>query len=78
MVQLYNEKSGKLIGNISEQQLQFLIDQLEEESVEDKDYAITSLTLDYFEEIGAEAELLSILREELGTLDEITILWKQG
>jgi len=76
MVQLYNEKSGKLIGNISEQQLQFLIDQLEEESVEDKDYAITSLTLDYFEEIGGDAELLSMLRKELGTLDEITILWK--
>jgi hypothetical protein len=76
MTQMYNEKNGTLIGNITAQQLQFLVDQLEEESLEDKDYAITSMTLDYFEEMGADPELLSMLRNALGAQDEIVIVWK--
>ncbi len=76
MTQIFNETSGTLIGEINEKQLQFLIDQLEEESLEDRDYAITSMTLDYFEELGADAALLSMLRGALGNQDEITILWK--
>jgi len=77
MIQLLNKKSGVLIGEISEAQLQFLEDQLEEESTEDQDYAITSMTLEYFRSLGADAGLLKLLSEALGSQDELVILWQR-
>ena len=56
MIQLRDKESGTLIGSISESQLQFLIDQLEEESETDQDYFINPPTLDMFEKRGADAE----------------------
>ena len=78
MIQLFNKRSGEPIGPLNETQLQFLVDQLEEESLEDTDYAITSMTLDYFNEIGGDAELVKMLRTALGTKDEIVIVWMDG
>ncbi len=75
MIQLYNKRTGESIGAITEAQLQFLIDQLEEETSVDQDYAITPMTLDYFVAAGADPTLVEMLRQALGTKDEITILW---
>jgi hypothetical protein len=77
MIQLFNKRSGEPIGPINQAQLQFLVDQLEEESMEDQDYAITSMTLDYFEEIGGDAALIKMLRAALGANDELTIIWME-
>jgi len=77
MVNLYDQKTGALLGSLTEQQLQFLIDQLEEESLEDKDYAITAMTLNYFESQGADPGLLSMLRQALGTKDEVIVRWSR-
>jgi hypothetical protein len=77
MIQLFNKRSGEPIGPINQTQLQFLVDQLEEESMEDQDYAITSMTLDYFEEIGGDAALIKMLRAALGANDELTIIWME-
>jgi len=77
MTQLFNKRSGEPIGPINQTQLQFLIDQLEEESMEDQDYAITSMTLDYFQEIGGDPELIKMLRSALGANDEIVIIWME-
>jgi len=76
MIQLYNKASGELIGEINEIQLKFLVDQLEEESIEDRDYAITPMILDYFDAQGAEPGLLAMLRGALGTVDEVSIMWQ--
>lgn len=75
MVKLYDKETGAALGAISEEQLQFLINQLEEESVRDQDYYINSATLDRFQESGADASLLEILRQALGTRDEMEIRW---
>jgi hypothetical protein len=75
MIQLFNKRSGEPIGPLNDSQLQFLVDQLEEESLEDQDYAITGMTLDYFAEIGGDAQLIKMLRTALGTNDEIVIVW---
>jgi hypothetical protein len=75
MIQLFNKRSGEPIGPLNDSQLQFLVDQLEEESLEDQDYAITGMTLDYFAEIGGDAQLIKMLRTALGTNDEIIIVW---
>jgi hypothetical protein len=77
MIQLFNKRSGEPIGPINQAQRQFLVDQLEEESLEDQDYAITGMTLDYFTEIGGDAELIKMLRAALGTKDEIMIVWME-
>ncbi len=75
MYNLYNNESGELIGLITEAQLNFIKDQLEEESQEDQDYAIEAMTLAYFEEQGIDAPLLELLRKALGDKEQIIIRW---
>jgi len=77
MIQLRDKETGAFVGTITEAQLQFLMDQLEEESTEDKDYYINQATLDLFEERGADADLLALLRQALGTREDIEIEWSQ-
>jgi hypothetical protein len=55
--------------------LQFLIDQLEEESADDTDDYIDHATLDLFEEMGAEADVLALLRQALGPREGMDIVW---
>jgi hypothetical protein len=78
MIYLSEKGTNKPLGTISEAQLQFLIDQLEEEWAEDNDYAISSMLLDLFEGEGADAELVSLLRNALGDRDEVNIVWKKS
>ena len=78
MIQLHEKETGVDVGTITEAQLQFLIDQLEEESADDTDYYIDHATLDLFEEVGADAELLALLRQVLGTRDGIEIVWSRA
>ena len=75
MYKLYNNDTGELVGNISEGQLQFLKDQMEEESLEDQDYEIETMTLAYFQELGIDTELLGILQRALGDKESIIIRW---
>lgn len=75
MINLREKSTNKPLGSISEAQLQFLVDQLEEESLEDQDYSITPLLLDTFESEGADPGLLFLLRQALGEKEEIEIIW---
>ena len=77
MVFIYNKTTNDLIGEIGEDDLQFLIDQMEEESMKDKDYSITNMEISYFSENGASAELIALLREALGEQSEVIILWSR-
>jgi processive 1,2-diacylglycerol beta-glucosyltransferase len=78
MIQLHEKETGVFLGTITNAQLQFLIDQLEEESTDDTDYYIDRATLDLFEEAGAEANLLALLRQALGTREGIEIVWSRA
>jgi len=75
MYKLYNNDTGEVVGDISEGQLQFLKDQMEEESLEDQDYEIEPMTLAYFQELGIDTELLGILQRALGDKESIIIRW---
>ena len=75
MINLYDSETGELFGEISEEQFQFLVDQLEEESLEDQDYAITAMTIAYFGEQGADAFLIELLQSALGEREEVVIRW---
>jgi len=78
VIELRDKESGKLLGNITESHLQFLIDQLEEESLDDVDYYINKETLEVFEERGADPALLKLLRTGLGSRDSMEIEWSRG
>ncbi len=64
-VQLLEAGTGHPLGTISDAQFQTLVDELEEESPEDKDYYIDVATVDMLDEDGAEPELVALLRRAL-------------
>lgn len=75
MYKLYDAASGESIGMLSEDQLSFLIENLEEESATDRDYYINRATIDMFQGQGAEAELLTMLRNAMGDRPDMDIRW---
>ena len=77
MVELCDKETGRVLGSISDHQLQFLIDQLEEESSTDTDYYIDSATLDMFAERSIDPQLLSLLRTALADREGMEIEWKR-
>jgi len=64
------------IGTISDVQLKFLVEQLEEEHEEDQDYSIDRETLDLMSDNGADPELLAMLEKAIGDDDEMRIAWE--
>jgi len=72
---LYIAKSCEPIGNVTAEQLQFLVDHLEEEGSTDQDYAITEMTLAYLEGEGGDPTVIELLRKALGSQQEITFAW---
>ena len=77
MIQLHDKDTGVWINNITEEDLQFLADQLEEESSDDQDYYINETTLDMFEEAGADKALVFLLRGALNGRTEMEIRWSR-
>jgi hypothetical protein len=75
MVTLHDKDSGAFIGEISDQQLQQLIDALEEESSIDKDYFINRAELEFLEDQGLDRALIGLLRTALGDREEMEIVW---
>ena len=78
MIVLRDKQTGALLGNITEAQLQFLIDQLEEESAGDTDYYINRETLDMFAAQDIDPELLTLLQRALGEREEMEIEWSRS
>jgi processive 1,2-diacylglycerol beta-glucosyltransferase len=63
------------VGEISEDQLDFLIDNLEEEWPEDRDYYINKTMIEMLKQRGADGGLIRLLTDALGTREEVDILW---
>ncbi len=76
MPKLIRLDTGDDIGNISDVQLQFLVDNLEEEHDDDKDYYIDRETMELLSDNGADPELLSLLDKAMGDDDEMDIAWE--
>ena len=75
MVELKDKDTGQVLGSITEVQLQFLIDQLEEESHDDRDYYLNTTTLDALASKSADVDLIGLLRRALGDRKEMEIEW---
>lgn len=78
MIKLHDKETGAWLGTISEEQLQYLIDQLEEESGDDQDYYLNDVTISAMEESGADAGLIALLRKVMGDKEEIEIRWSRA
>jgi hypothetical protein len=77
MINLRDKERGAEIGTISEQEIQFLVDQLEEEFEEDRDYYINQTTLALMEQNGADPGLIALLRRAIGDREGIEIEWSR-
>jgi hypothetical protein len=82
-IQLYKEHpetfEREILGTITENQLDFLMENLEEEFEEDEEYYLNADTVDYLKEQGADKELIAILEKALtGTPDGVDIFYVIG
>ena len=77
MIQLFDSETRAPLGAISEEQLRFLEDHLEEESSEDRDYYFNRTTLDVLESEGGDPELMGLLRRALGEREGVEIRWQR-
>lgn len=77
MARLYRVDTGETIGQLTEAQLKFLVDMLEEEDEEDQEYFIDQDTLELFSDNKCDPELLAMLE---GAIDDgedgVDIAWE--
>ncbi len=76
MYDLYLKADQRHLGAIADDEMQFLRDNLEEESLTDDDYTINRLTLAYLRENGLSAHLAGVLDQALGERDEVEITYR--
>lgn len=76
-ITLYDNETGAELGAISEQDLNFLIDHLEEETSDDRDYYLRAETLDLLDKAGASPALSGMLRKALGDREGIEVRWQR-
>ena len=79
-IQLYKEHPDtykrEILGTLTEKQLDFLMENLEEEFEEDEEYFLSLDTVDFLKEQGADNDLIAMLEKALaGTQDGIDILY---
>ena len=79
-IQLYKEYPDtykrEMLGTLTEDQLDFLIDNLEDEFEEDEEYLLYPDTVDDLKEQGADKDLVAMLEKALaGTQDGVDILY---
>jgi hypothetical protein len=77
MIDLYIKGTKDLLGSITEAELKYLVDSLEETSPEDHDYYVDRATLDLLADGRATDHLVHLLRKAVGAGDGIEIEWKK-
>jgi len=76
MPRLVRLDTGAEIGNISDAQLAFLVEQLEEEHDEDRDYFVDKNTIELLSDNGCDPELLGMLEKAIGEDEAMDIAWE--
>ena len=76
MIELYDSEANQLLGTVSDADLQVLVDALEEESADDRDYYINAETIDLLADTGS-PELIGLLRAALGSKEGVEIRWSK-
>ena len=76
MPKLYDQADGRLLGDISQQDLDLLIEKLEETSRRDHDYYVDNDTFLLLVEAGASAVLLDAIKMALDLSGQADIRWE--
>jgi hypothetical protein len=76
MYELTRKSDQQPLGVISDEEMQFLRDNLEEESLTDDDYTISRLTLEYLRGNGLSPHLAQLLETALGGQDDAEIRYQ--
>jgi len=76
MPRLIRLDTGDEIGAINDDQLKFLVAQLEEENDDDTKAFIDRDTLELLSDNGADPELLALLEKGMGDDDEMDVAWE--
>jgi hypothetical protein len=77
MIKLRDKETGASLGQISNDDLQFLIDNLEEEWDGDTDYYLNRTTIEMLKDSGADKSLIKLLEGALGDRDDVEIAWEE-
>ena len=77
MPRLYNKKTHALLGELSESDVDCLVDVLEEEDSKDVDYFIDLDTVDILEDNGASQQLVKMLRAAIGATEGVDVRWER-
>ena len=77
-ITLYDNDSDAAIGDISETDLHFLIDNLEEETSDDQDYYLRPETVAMLGSKGGSTELIALLRTALGDSEGVEVRWQRS
>lgn len=67
---------NRLIARITDAQLDTMLTHLEKESADDRDFYLTSATIDMLAEAGLDADVVTVLRAALGSRDGMDIHWE--
>jgi hypothetical protein len=76
MPRLIRLDTGDAVGQISDEQLAFLVEQLGDEHDDDTDYHIDRDTLELLSDNGADPELRAMLEKAIGDDDSMHIAWE--
>ncbi|HEY7270246.1 MAG TPA: galactosyldiacylglycerol synthase [Dehalococcoidia bacterium] len=76
-IKLYNDQTGEELGEVSDDDVQFLIDQLEEEDAADTSYYINQDTITMLRADGASQELLVLLEKAVAGSGDADVRWSE-
>ncbi len=77
MIKLYERKTNQFLGEISDEELQLLIDNLEEESLTDTDYYLNRATFELLKKEGMSENLAKLIENAMGKRNEIEIRYER-
>ena len=77
-VQLHDADTNQPLGEITEDELQFLFDELERESDSDDDFFIDAATIEMLEDAKAPAHVVELLKKAVGNGEGVEVRWKRA
>jgi processive 1,2-diacylglycerol beta-glucosyltransferase len=75
MVKLRDKGTGADLGSISDEELQYIIDQMDEDSPDDTDYHISRAVLSTMKAVAAPSSLTDLLETSMGDRDGFDVEW---
>lgn len=75
MVTLKDKNNNAWLGSVTYAQLQFLINELNDEYKNGQEYLVNRATLEMLKQQGAEVALTNVIEKAMGTKDKVEFYW---